>query len=82
MRGALRARGGSSPGHRQWNGVRTSGESGRGHRLGTWFGGGSVITAYSSLLWFGKRLPRGLELHPGEKYLDRDHEVVEETQLV
>lgn len=44
--------------------------------------GGSVITAYSSLLWFGKRLPRGLELHPGEKYLDRDHEVVEETQLV
>lgn len=45
-------------------------------------GGGSVITAYSSLLWFGKRLPRGLELHLGEKYLDRDHEVVEETQLV
>lgn len=43
---------------------------------------GAVMTAHSGLLWLGKRLPRGLELHPGEKRLDRDYEVVEETRLV
>lgn len=41
---------------------------------------GVVMSAYSSLLWLGKRLPRALELDPGEKHLDRDHEVVEGTQ--